>query len=157
MLPQNNPDRIRIVFDDHRLVANAGHPRPSPGPAGTRRPSPRPRQRAGAGEHREQDADAGRLSAGGRTLPRRLQKNPTKNSRTANAVSSCSCNAATPTNLLPSVITSVVHDHAAPVAHYLGALDTTLRQTPSTGDSPPGTPELISTASTHAILDLTQH
>ena len=35
MLPQNNPDRIRIVFDDHRLVANAaapvGHPRPAPG------------------------------------------------------------------------------------------------------------------------------
>ena len=24
MPPQNNPDRIRIVFDDHRLVANAG-------------------------------------------------------------------------------------------------------------------------------------
>ena len=24
MLPQNNPDRLRIVFDDHRLVANAG-------------------------------------------------------------------------------------------------------------------------------------
>ena len=24
MLPQNNPDRIRIVFDDRRLVANAG-------------------------------------------------------------------------------------------------------------------------------------
>ena len=24
MLPHNNPDRIRIVFDDHRLVANAG-------------------------------------------------------------------------------------------------------------------------------------
>ena len=23
MLPQNNPDRIRIAFDDHRLVANA--------------------------------------------------------------------------------------------------------------------------------------
>ena len=23
MLPQNNPDRIRVVFDDHRLVANA--------------------------------------------------------------------------------------------------------------------------------------
>ena len=37
---------------------------------------------------------------------------------------SYSCNAATPTNLLPSVITSVVHDHAAPVAHYLGAIDT---------------------------------
>ena len=24
MLPRNNPDRIRIVFDNHRLVANAG-------------------------------------------------------------------------------------------------------------------------------------
>ena len=24
MLPQSNPDRIRIVFDDHGLVANAG-------------------------------------------------------------------------------------------------------------------------------------
>ncbi len=24
MLPHNHPDRIRIVFDDHRLVANAG-------------------------------------------------------------------------------------------------------------------------------------
>ena len=24
MLPQNNPDRIRIAFDYHRLVANAG-------------------------------------------------------------------------------------------------------------------------------------
>ena len=28
MLPQNKPDRIRIVFDDHRLVANAGSCRP---------------------------------------------------------------------------------------------------------------------------------
>ena len=35
MLPQNKPDSIRILFDDHRLVANAGlHPRAS-GPAGT--------------------------------------------------------------------------------------------------------------------------
>ena len=25
MLPQNKPDRIRILFDDHRLVANAGY------------------------------------------------------------------------------------------------------------------------------------
>ena len=24
MLPRNRPDRIRIAFDDHRLVANAG-------------------------------------------------------------------------------------------------------------------------------------
>ena len=27
MLPRNQPDRIRIVFDDHRLVANAGYNR----------------------------------------------------------------------------------------------------------------------------------
>ena len=24
MLPSSHPDRIRIAFDDHRLVANAG-------------------------------------------------------------------------------------------------------------------------------------
>ena len=41
MLPRNHPDRNRIVFDDHRLVANAGlllpgTPRPASGPAGTR-------------------------------------------------------------------------------------------------------------------------
>ena len=24
MLPQNNPDRIHIVFDDHRMAVNAG-------------------------------------------------------------------------------------------------------------------------------------
>ena len=29
MLPRNNPGRIRIVFDDHRLVANAGLVLPS--------------------------------------------------------------------------------------------------------------------------------
>ena len=39
--------------------------------------------------------------------------------RTVNAVSSCCCNVATLTDLLPSV----VHDHAAPVAQYLGAID----------------------------------
>ena len=43
---------------------------------------------------------------------------------TVNAVSTRSFNVPTPTNLLPSVITSVVHDHAAPVAQYLGAIDT---------------------------------
>ena len=43
--------------------------------------------------------------------------------RTVNPVPSCSLNVSTLTNLLTSVITSVVHDHAAPVAHYLGALD----------------------------------
>ena len=29
MLPRNHPDRIRIVFDDHRLVADAGLLRPA--------------------------------------------------------------------------------------------------------------------------------
>ena len=42
MLPQNKPDRIRILFDDHRL-----------------------------GEHWGQDADAGRFRAGRRRLHRR--------------------------------------------------------------------------------------
>ena len=46
--------------------------------------------------------------------------------RTVNAVSTCSFNFPTPTNLLPSVITSVVHDHTAPVAQYLSANDTRL-------------------------------
>ena len=32
MLPQNKPDRIRILFDDHRLVANAGLILPPPSP-----------------------------------------------------------------------------------------------------------------------------
>ena len=43
--------------------------------------------------------------------------------RTVNPVPSCSCNVSTLTDLLPSVITSAVHDHAAPVAQYLGAID----------------------------------
>ena len=43
--------------------------------------------------------------------------------RTTNAVSTCSFNVPTSTNLLPSVITSVVHDRTAPVAQYLGAID----------------------------------
>ena len=29
MLPRNHPDRIRIAFDDRRLVANAGLPLPA--------------------------------------------------------------------------------------------------------------------------------
>ena len=38
MLPRNQPDRIRIVFDDHRLVANAGLLLPATlaGPSGLR-------------------------------------------------------------------------------------------------------------------------
>ena len=41
MLPRHQPDRIRIAFDDHRLVANAGlilpatlGPAPWPAPTG---------------------------------------------------------------------------------------------------------------------------
>ena len=65
MLPRHQPDRIRIAFDDHRLVANAGLllpaiPRPAPGPTGTRRPSPRPRRGAGEGQHGGQTASKGR-------------------------------------------------------------------------------------------------
>ena len=44
--------------------------------------------------------------------------------RTVNPVPSCSFNVSTLTDLLTSVITSVVHDLAAPVAQYLGAIDT---------------------------------
>ena len=36
MLPRNHPDRIRVSFDDHRLVANAGLLLP----ASARRPWP---------------------------------------------------------------------------------------------------------------------
>ena len=40
MLPRHQPDRIRIAFDDHRLVNNAGlilprHVGLAPGPAPT--------------------------------------------------------------------------------------------------------------------------
>ena len=73
MLPRNHPDRIRVSFDDHRLVANAGLLLPATlaqhlGLLGTRRPSPRPGRRAGAGQHGGQDDDAGRFRAGGRRL-----------------------------------------------------------------------------------------
>ena len=45
MLPQNNPGRIRILFDDHRLVTNADLVLPATlaqhqGLRGPRRPSP---------------------------------------------------------------------------------------------------------------------
>ena len=40
MLPQNNPDRIRILFDDHRLVANADLLLPTPHLPQDPRPSP---------------------------------------------------------------------------------------------------------------------
>ena len=44
--------------------------------------------------------------------------------RTANAVSSHSCNVATLTDLPRTVITSVIHDRAAAVAYYADALVT---------------------------------
>ena len=43
--------------------------------------------------------------------------------RTVNAVSTRSFNVPTPTNLLASIITSVVHEHAAAVDQYLGVID----------------------------------
>ena len=72
----------------------------------------------------EMNGESYRLKRSRENASPRASEEPDEDSRTANAVSACSCNAAAPTNLLPSVITSVVHDHAAPVAHYLGAIDT---------------------------------
>ena len=40
----------------------------------------------------------------------------------SSTLSSYSCNVPTPTNFLPSVIPSVVHDHAPPVAYILAPL-----------------------------------
>ena len=76
MLPRNHPDRIRIVFDDHRLVANAGLILPATlalrlGLPPTPPEVPRPRRRAGRGEHRRQDDDPGGLRPSRRRLHRR--------------------------------------------------------------------------------------
>ena len=49
MLPQNKPDRIRILFDDHRLVANAGLLLPDPRPAARELVDHHHRRRAGTG------------------------------------------------------------------------------------------------------------
>ena len=71
MLPQNHPDRIRIVFDDHRLVANAGLLLPATlaRHLGLRELVDRHLDLGGgAGEHRRQDNDAGGLRAGRRRL-----------------------------------------------------------------------------------------
>ena len=66
MLPQNKPDRIRIVFDDHRLVANAGLLLPATlaRHLGLRELVDHHLDlggAAGTGEHWGQDADAGRF------------------------------------------------------------------------------------------------
>ena len=69
MLPQNNPDRIRIIFDDHRLVANAGLLLPATLARHLGLPQ-LVQQRLdlgdapGRGQHRRQDDDAGGLRAG---------------------------------------------------------------------------------------------
>ena len=73
MLPRNHPDRIRIVFDDHRLVNNAGLLLPATlaQHVGLRELVDRHLdlgERAGAGERGRQAADAGGLGAGGRRL-----------------------------------------------------------------------------------------
>ena len=69
MLARNHPDRIRIAFDDHRLVANAGLllPVTLAQHLGLREvvdSHVRPGRRAGASEPRRQDADPGGLGAG---------------------------------------------------------------------------------------------
>ena len=86
-----------------RSAAGPAHP-PRPHPGNERRELPAQAQQ---GNRRVQSSRRSRGRIG----------------RTVNAVSSCSFNVSTPTNLLPSVITSVVHDHAAPVAQYLGTID----------------------------------
>ena len=94
---------IRLGTADRSAAGSAHPPRPHPGD-----------------ERRELPAQA---QQGNRRLPS-SRRSRGKIGRTLNAVSSRSFNVPTPTNLLPSVITSVVHDHAAPVAQSLGAIDT---------------------------------
>ena len=94
---------LRFGAPDRRAAGPAHPPRPHPGD-----------------ERRELPTQA---QQGNRRVPS-SRRSRGRIARTANAVSTCSFNVPTPTNLLPSVITSVVHDHTAPVAQYLGAIDT---------------------------------
>ena len=76
MLPQNKPDRIRIVFDDHRLVANAGLLLPATlaRHLGLRELVDHHLDLGGApgrANTGDKDADAGRFRAGRRRLHRR--------------------------------------------------------------------------------------
>ena len=73
MLSRNHPDRIRIVFDDHRLVANAGLLLPATlaqhlGLGELVDHHLDLGQRAGPGEHGRQAADPGCLCPGWRRL-----------------------------------------------------------------------------------------
>ena len=106
-LPFRPVHRSPQLGASHRRAAGPAHP-PRPHPGDERRELP---PQAQPGERRVSSFRRSRGRIG----------------HTANAVSSCSCNVPTPTNLLPSVITSVVHDLAAPVAQYLGAIDSRSR------------------------------
>ena len=71
MLPRNHPYRIKIAFDDHRLMAirradSSGHPGPAPG-SGVNWSTTHvePGECAGAGEHGRQGDDTGSSVAGG--------------------------------------------------------------------------------------------
>ena len=79
MLPRHHPDRIRIAFDDHRLVANAGLILPATlaRRLGLARIGPQPSRpwpRHGPGEHGRQDDDPGCVCAGWRRLHRRRRR-----------------------------------------------------------------------------------
>ena len=73
MLPRNDPDRIQVTFDDHRLVANAGLllPVTLAQHLGLRELVDNHvdlGRCAGAGECGRQDADPGGICAGWRRL-----------------------------------------------------------------------------------------
>ena len=107
LLTTNLPfDEWTEVFGSERLtgrVAGPAHP-PRPNSGDERRKLP------------PQAQERERRVSSSRRFRRRI-------GRTVNAVSSCSYNVATLPDLLPSVVTSVVHDSAAPVAHLLAALN----------------------------------
>ena len=74
MLPRNDPDRITVAFDDHRLVANAGLILPATLTRHLGLPQLVDRHldlRDAPGQHRRQGDDPGGFRAGGRRLHRR--------------------------------------------------------------------------------------
>ena len=79
MLPRNDPDRIQITFDDHRLVANAGLILPATLALHLGLPQ-LVQQRLdlgnapGSGEHGRQDCDPDGIRAGWRRLHRRRRR-----------------------------------------------------------------------------------
>ena len=101
-----------LPFDEWRGSLRLGTPhRGAAGPAHPSRPHPGDERRelptqAQSGERRLASSRRSRGGIG----------------RTVNTVSSCSFNVPSPLDLPTSVITSVVRDSAAPVAHIIGAL-----------------------------------